>query len=47
MRGPGRKYGTSVSGWQQQLVSRIGVLDHAEFEALLFGWWAVLCVVRD
>ena len=31
LRGPGRKYGTTVkfSGWQQQLVSRIGVPDHA------------------
>ena len=28
-RGPGRKYGTPVSGWQQQLVSRIGVPDHS------------------
>ena len=28
LRGPGRKYGTPVSGWQQQLVSRIGGLDH-------------------
>ena len=28
-RGPGRKYGTPVSGWQQQLVSQIGVPDHA------------------
>ena len=24
-----RKYGTPVSGWQQQLVSRIGVPEHA------------------
>ena len=30
VRGPGRKYGTVVSGWQQQLVSRIGVPDHAQ-----------------
>ena len=29
LRGPGRKYGTSVSWWSQQLVSRIGVPDHA------------------
>ena len=28
LRGPGRKYGTPVSGWQQKLVSRIGVPDH-------------------
>ena len=28
VRCPGRKYGTPVSGWQQQLVSRIGVPDH-------------------
>ena len=26
---PNRKYGTPVSGWLQQLVSRIGVPDHA------------------
>ena len=29
VRGSGRKYGTSFSGWQQQLVSRIGVPDTA------------------
>ena len=29
MRGPGRKCGTPVSGWQQQLVSRIEVPGHA------------------
>ena len=29
VRGPGRKHGTPVSGWQQQLASRIGGLDHA------------------
>ena len=29
LRGPGRKYGTPLSGWQKQLVSRIGVSDHA------------------
>ena len=29
VRGPGRKYGTPLSGWQQQLVSQIGVPDHA------------------
>ena len=34
LRGPGRKHGTPdsgwtpVSGWQQQLVSRVGVPDH-------------------
>ena len=28
-RGPGRKHGTPVSGWQQQLVSRIGFPDHS------------------
>ena len=29
LRGPRRKHGTTVSGWKQQLVSRIGVPDHA------------------
>ena len=29
-RGPGRKFGTPDGGWQQQLVSRIGVPDHAQ-----------------
>ena len=29
LRGQGRKYGTTVSGWSQLLVSQIGVLDHA------------------
>ena len=29
LRGPGRKHGTPVSRWQQQLVSRIEVPDHA------------------
>ena len=29
VRGPGRKRGTAVSGWQQQLASRIGGLGHA------------------
>ena len=33
MRGPNRKYGTPVSGWQQKLVSRIGVPDHAALSA--------------
>ena len=28
VRGPGRKHGTPLSGWEQQLVSRIGVSDH-------------------
>ena len=27
-RGPGRKHGTPVSVWQQQMMSRIGVSDH-------------------
>ena len=27
--GPNRKHGAPVSGWQQQLMSQIGVLDHA------------------
>ena len=34
MRGPGRKYGTPVSGWQQQLVSRIGVPDHRAIQGV-------------
>ena len=29
LRGSGRKYGTSFSGWQKQRLSRIGGLDHA------------------
>ena len=29
LRGPGRKYGTPVSGWSQQLVSRTGVPGHS------------------
>ena len=29
LRGPGRKIGTPVSGWQQQLVSQTGVPGHA------------------
>ena len=29
LRGPNRKHGTPVSGWSRQLVSRIGVPDHA------------------
>ena len=29
LRGPGRKCGTPVSGWQKQLVSQIGVPGHA------------------
>ena len=29
LRGPGRKCGTPISRWQQQLMSRIGVPDHA------------------
>ena len=29
LRGPGRTCGTTVSGWEQQLVSQIGVADHA------------------
>ena len=29
VRGPGRKHRTPVSGWEQQLMSRIGVSDHA------------------
>ena len=33
LRGPGRKHGTPVSGWQQQLVSRIGVSDHTTASA--------------
>ena len=32
LRGPGRKY---ISGWQQQLVSRIEVLDYAPCAFLL------------
>ena len=27
--GPGRKHGTPISGWKQQLVPRIGVPDHS------------------
>ena len=29
LRGPGRKHGTPVSRWSQQLVSRIVVAGHA------------------
>ena len=35
VRGPGRKHGTAVSRWSQQLVSRIGVPGHAGCE--VFG----------
>ena len=28
LRGPNRKYGTAFSGWQQQLVSRVGAECH-------------------
>ena len=31
--GPGRRYGTAVSGWPRQLVSRIGVPDHAHMSS--------------
>ena len=33
LRGPGRKYGTPISGCSQQLVSRIGVPDYAPSSA--------------
>ena len=29
LRGPGRKHGTLLSGWKQQLLSQIGMSDHA------------------
>ena len=38
LRGPNLKYGTPVSGWQQQLVSRSGIPGHAPSRAKRPRW---------